>query len=270
MNNKSIDAINDISIQKQKDFSKQFFKKSQDEKIQEHNILKHRYPYFGNVETIVDGYQISLFSVNDDVVAWNLFWLGEYEKTLIDEWVNILNSDQDGICLDIGSYTGYYSLIAGKFGRKSHAFEIVPRTVERLKINVILNQLQDLVTIHGYGVSNRTHSVSLNMPRKADFLGTGNSIDKKLNVEKVDTTICMVRDFSNIDTGNDKIVGIKIDVEGHEFNVLESIESILKMYKPSIIIEVMPETKDQCFELLTKIGYRIKQLKGLNYLAKLY
>ena len=270
MKNKSINAINDISIQKQKEFSKEFLKKSNNEKFLEHNNLKHRYPYYGNVETTVGGKQISLFSVNDDVVAWNLFWLGEYEKDLIDEWVDILNSEQDGLILDIGAYTGYYSLIAGKFGRKSHAFEIVPRTVERLKINVILNQLQDLVTIHGYGVSNKTHSVSLNMPRKADFLGTGNSIDKKSNVEKVDETICMVRDFSNIDIGNDKIVGIKIDVEGHEFNVLESIESLLKMHKPSIIIEMMPETKDKCCELLTKIDYKIKKLKGLNYLAKSY
>lgn len=79
-----------------------------------------------------------MFHMNDDVLIWEYFWLGEYEQKLTAEFFTLLESTDR--FLDVGAYTGWHSLIAAKKDKTIHAFEMIPRTVELLKININLNK----------------------------------------------------------------------------------------------------------------------------------
>jgi len=107
------------------------------------------------------------------------------------------------------------------------------------------------------------------MPRKADFLGSGNSLDKKENIKVVEETLCFVKSGKDlVNTFEEKISSIKIDVEEHETTVLESLEELIKRDKPEIIIEITNNNLKRCENLLSKNNYRIEKIFGINYLAK--
>ena len=60
---------------------------------------------------------------------------------------------------------------------------------------------------------------------------------------------------------------IKIDVEGHELEVLQGARETLLKYKPTIFIETFPDKKTKVHEYLTNLGYRLeKTFRGCNYL----
>ena len=52
-----------------------------------------------------------------------------------------------------------------------------------------------------------------------------------------------------------KINGIKIDTEGHEFEVLEGAQNYINKDKPDIIFEINENCFDKCLELLKLNGY---------------
>ena len=232
----------------------------------EHDRLKHHFPYYGTVLCPIADRDYLLFSVNDDVVAWNFFWLGKYEKPLLEKWHEITIGG--GVALDVGAYSGIYSLVAAKNNCQVHAFEIMQRTVERAKINFRLNDVADRISLHAYGLSSQAGHIDLHLPRNADFLGTGNSIDLKKNVPLVTKIVAEVKTINDFveETKIDRIDAIKIDVEGHEIELLTTMRPLLEKYKPPMIIEFSKDQKVG-FAMLNEIGYRLEQLHGLNYFA---
>jgi len=136
--NTKISDLNERALLEKKIFLKK--KLSKEKAFEEHNLLKHKFPFYGNVNSKIGKFDISLFSVNDDGVAWNLFWLETYEEKLLDAWLDM--TAKGGLALDIGAYTGIYSILAAKNGCNVKAYELIPRTAERAKINFILNNVE--------------------------------------------------------------------------------------------------------------------------------
>lgn len=234
--------------------------------IAEHDQLKHRFPFVGTVTGRVDDISFQLFSVNDDVVAWRYFWLGDYETEVMAAFASLARGARR--VLDVGAYTGCYALVAALGGARVDAFEMVPRTVERLKINVHLNNVRGRVTIHPVGVSDRAGSVSIHMPRVADFLGTGNSVNPKERVESVDSTVCSVLPLDRWwhDAGRPHIDLIKLDVEEHEVEALDGAAELLAACRPPLVIEIEGRNRDAIADRADRLGYSIEQLYGLNHL----
>lgn len=240
------------------------------EALLEQDQAKHAYPFFGNVKCRVatedEDYEFVLFSANDDVVAWIYFWLDSYEPAVMGRWMNLAARSKR--VLDVGAYTGCYSLAAALTGAQVDAFEMVPRTVERLKVNVYLNGLRRSVEIHPVGVSDRAASVEISMPRQADFLGTGNSVQPKERVAAVDTTTCRVIKLDDwwSEAGKPKIDLIKLDVEEHEVEALHGTVGLLAQARPTLIVEIersnLPEVRQICHDL----SYELEKLEGINYL----
>lgn len=58
------------------------------------------------------------------------------------------------------------------------------------------------------------------------------------------------------------LTAIKIDVENFEYFVLKGGENLLKKYKPLVYAELWDnENRNNCFSLMTSIGYQIKVLE---------
>lgn len=171
--------------------------------------------------------------------------------------------------LDVGAYTGCYSLIAAKKGVNVSAFEMVPRTVERLKINVIANSVQDKVNILDFGASDSARSVDISMPREAGFLGTGNSVTEKPSVSSIAMTKCNVQKLDDWwkESGSPDVQLIKLDVEEHECEALEGMTELVDQCRPNFLIEIGKDQKAAAFAYLEKFGYKVTNVQGLNYLA---
>lgn len=237
------------------------------EKYTAHDQLKHKFGFYGFVVCECNGIEFIMFHLNDDVIAWQYFWLGAYESKLMNEFSSYL--DNTDLFLDVGAYTGCYSLVAAKKDVDVNAFEMVPRTVERLKINVLANNVKDKVNIFDFGVSDSNRNVDISMPREANFLGTGNSVSEKSAVSTIAKTKCNVQKLDDWwkEAGSPDVQLIKLDVEEHEHEALVGMNDLVDQCRPNFLIEIAGHQKNDVTAYLEKYDYKITNIHGLNYIA---
>jgi FkbM family methyltransferase len=133
------------------------------------------------------------------------------------------------IFVDVGANAGAYTVLASAVvGSKSISFEPLPETSERLRDQVQINHINDLVCIKSIGVSDQKGML---------FFTNNNDTTNKVclagcseNVTKVAVTTLDDELEKNID------YFFKIDVEGFEFNVIKGGENILSSPKTSALI----------------------------------
>lgn len=133
--------------------------------------------------------------------------------------------------LDIGANVGSYTILAaGGVGAKVKSFEPLPSTFMHLKKNVQGNELQSLVQLHNCGLSRESGVL-----RFSSGLDTVNHVLSEAEegdipyVEVSVTTIDEIADF-----GVSTV--IKIDVEGHEFAVLNGARRLFSSGHVKVVI----------------------------------
>ena len=175
----------------------------------------------------------------------------EKEKQSIE--ILLQKIDKKTIFFDIGANIGIYSLIMAKEKNcKTYSFEPVKKTQELLQQNIRLNKLDNKISIEPYGLSNKDDTVFI-----TNTLGGRNHItNHKKNTEK----IIVKKLDSYIKQGRRENTVLKIDVEGHEMNVLEGGLKFIKKYKPKILVEIELKhtTKEKIkntFNILDNLDY---------------
>lgn len=163
---------------------------------------------------------------------------------------------------DIGAYNGYYALIAAKNCLKDariYAFEPMPDNYERMVKNIHLNNFYEKITSSLCAVSNNGYAKTLHRFSGGKYLTSGGSLDKNWMPKPANETwkvpcIQLSKHFKTIDL-------IKIDVEGHEPEILEDIKDIAN----HIIIEVVREYDLARLNRLSKDFdiYLIEETSGL-------
>jgi FkbM family methyltransferase len=165
-------------------------------------------------------------------------------------------SDSDRM-LDIGAYTGIFTLVACVVNPSMHAiaFEIVPEVYDLLFENIKQNGLQDraeavLAGIGAPGASMRIPS-RLSGSALPDFLSSETRFEDGVAVT-----------FRSLDSIQEHIgaadaVCMKIDVEGTEDEVFAHGRTFVERYRPDILCEVLPEARDPgaVQALLGSLGY---------------
>ena len=127
------------------------------------------------------------------------------------------------------------------------------------------------ITLYNCALSDREGTTTLRVPirRKTIFksnfeekyhIGLG-TIHKDCTFDNFDEFSIKTMKLDDIKFSN-KVSFIKIDVEGHELNVIDGAKETLKKHKPNLIIEI--EEKHSKIPLLESINY----IQNLNY--KLY
>lgn len=174
-----------------------------------------------------------------------------------------------GIFLDIGSNWGYFTLhVASNHSRLTvHAFEPLPATHRDLASCVAQAGLSGLVTCHNLALSNADGEAFLQIP---DGLHSGLAeVSKSGGASRIVT-----RRLDSL--GLPKPDLIKMDVEGHELEVLNGAQETLKAARPFIIFEskpnpLHPEKILRVLFFLTTLGYQFyvpavqRRLEGRNY-----
>lgn len=219
-------------------------------------------PYYGFVDVQVgDCPQFVMFSNNDDYVAKNYFWNGgdAYEPMSLKLWSELAKNS--AVTLDVGSYTGVYSLVAASQNRKGkvHSFEALDMVYSRLLINRGANGLGNM-DVHHMALSDREGNAQFNVFAGDGVLSTGSSLIEKQSGRPVfqKKTVRAARLDDLVDELKISRVDLmKIDAEGAEHLIFMGGMEVIKKCKPDIICEFLKGAQTAEIDAnLADIGYR--------------
>tara|TARA_B100001093_G_C26601270_1_gene915984 strand:- start:85 stop:828 length:744 start_codon:yes stop_codon:yes gene_type:complete len=185
----------------------------------------------------------------------------EKELTIIERF-----SDKNKDALDIGVYRGVYSYKLSQYFKTVHSFEPNPLLYPYLEKN--LKKIIQNIKLYNLALSDRSGETELKLPLRSKSLFKDNieelfqlgaaSMHPNNDINKCKKVPIKLNMLDNI-LINNKVGFIKIDVEGHETNVLMGAKSLINKNKPVLLIEIE--------ERHTKIPINetIKFVKDLGY-----
>ena len=191
-----------------------------------------------------------------------------YEKELkiIEEF-----SDKSKDALDIGVYRGVYSYKLASNFKTVHAFEPNPLLYPYLQRN--LSEIISNIKLYNIALSDKNGNTELKLPVRSNSIfkdnieelyklgaATIHKDNKIINYKNVPVITKKLDDISF----NNKIGFIKIDVEGHEKNVISGGSNIIKKYNPTLLVEI--EEKHTAKPVLDTINF----IKSYGYEAYIF
>jgi len=183
----------------------------------------------------------------DDGVVLKYLWRDEYENMSLNLWFQITRDE--GFCIDVGAHTGIYSIIGGLNKELPLTVSFEPhflnfaRLLDNLKINLLSAK-------HCYlaAASNQNGSLKFESSINTYHTSGGKISDK--GTMSVNTMMIDNINFTK------KVLAMKIDTEGHEYNVLEGAQKTIQKNKPDIIFEINQESFNSSIMMLKKFGYK--------------
>jgi FkbM family methyltransferase len=163
---------------------------------------------------------------------------------------------EGGTFYDIGSNWGYFALYAASRRTRLivHAFEPHPQTFHDLAGCVEQAGLKELVTCHNFALSSADGEAFIRIP---DRLHSGQAEVSRSGRTRISTRRLDALDLPPPDF-------IKMDVEGHEIEVLQGAESTLRRIQPFVVFEnkrdyAAPGRTLEPLFFLASLGYRFFQ-----------
>jgi FkbM family methyltransferase len=195
------------------------------------------------------------YFVNDEMICSSLQIYGEYQQLELEFLLSILTPDS--VVYDVGANVGYHTTAFASCAQQVISFEPNPQNFALLEQNT-----RDLerVTVYQAAVSNN---------QGPGYIGTfdpavyGNFGHMTMNAQGSGVQVpCMTLDSVNHSPPD----LIKIDVEGHEYEVLQGGVHLLKSRRPVIYYEAIetPNLGD-IYRMLTALDYRLYWVCIRNY-----
>lgn len=157
---------------------------------------------------------------------------GFYEKELLEDLLHFLERLEPEYrsydVIDVGANIGNHSRYFAQHFRRVFAFEADPQNFQLLKFNT---SFLKNTNVYNYAVSDK--NASLSFQRHDQNPGLSRVVDEKAD-NKI-TIKCVpldqIIDFSN------RVLMLKIDVEGHEMHVLVGGDKLIDEHRPIICLE---------------------------------
>jgi FkbM family methyltransferase len=179
--------------------------------------------------------------------------LGRTESALL-EWFE-LNVRPGESWLDVGAHYGYTAIalsqLVGPRGRV-FAFEPVLSTAGHLGRTRALNRFAQLTVLpFGLGAPDLLELKRLPVVRgMADSTLEGEGWLDTLLVVRLDSI------WRNICNGQRRVDGVKIDVQGMEIETLKGMTTVLREFKPKLVLEVhVGVDRRELIDLIESLGY---------------
>ena len=200
--------------------------------------------------------------IHDRGLSRTLFLFGKRE---IDHYLILHSIVKPGMnVLDIGANIGYYtimeSLAIGRTGCVTAIEPMLPN-IELLRKNLLLNRIENVEVIHGAvsvqtGIGQMFKSTHSNLHT---FHNEGSAV-KTLNSHPIDVPTFTLRD---VVYDRKKPDLIRMDVEGHEVEILSQLVQLTKskLMSPNVIFETHLSRYNQQNDL----SYVLRQLFDLGY-----
>ena len=221
-------------------------------------------------------------------IEWNLdlregidltiFVLGAFERdtlralrSLVKEGATVLD-----IGANIGAHTLHLARLVGDKGRVI-AFEPTGYALAKLRANLRANpDLESRVEVHqAFLVAKAGAGVASSVASSWPVDGTPPD-DPRMGSRAMDLSgaLAMTLDSAIAAAGDPDVQLIKMDVDGHELEVLEGCRSLLQRRRPIIVMELAPyvfhppEKFDEMVNTLARSNYAFRLLDSLKELPK--
>lgn len=187
---------------------------------------------------------------------------GYYEKHELDVFDDL--SKLSTTMFDVGANIGMYSIIAATNNQKirCYAFEPVSENQELLRRNIQLNSVSSRVKLVKYAASDSTGTATIHLSETMS--GTHSlSVDHGGEKRQIDTIT--IDEYCTRHALKPNL--IKIDVEGHEVNVLRGMAKTLK-HHPTIFMEHIPHIHSEMEKIMKNLAseydtlYYVDELSG--------
>ena len=184
----------------------------------------------------------------------------EFEKSEIIFLIDQIKKNNLNYFLDIGSNCGYYSLKISKeiSNIKILAFEPNVEAYTKFSKSLEANpNLSKKIKLENFGLSNNSTKLKMRSKVKFGYNQTGGASVVIKNENHKNFTF-----YANFKVGDSCIklvnekISIKVDVEGHELNVLEGIKGVIKNNQCILQIEIFEENYNIVNNFLLSFGYK--------------
>jgi len=174
-------------------------------------------------------------------------------------WHTLIN-EGEGV-IDVGAYTGVYSIASAMLGARVLALEPHPVNYVRLRDNAAINSTR--IRMLEAAASNHKGNRILYSKRNATEICDTASLDTQ---QAVAIRVSTVRLDDLMPEG--RVCLIKIDTEYHECDVIRGAFDLLARDHPNVIAEILnPQERVRVSCLLAMIGYKWRcVLDGRNHL----
>lgn len=193
----------------------------------------------------------------NDQIGIHINLYGVYERKGLDTLFAFLEPVMPelkaGTVLDIGANIGNHSLYFARRFNRVIAFEPHPLTYEVLGINT--RQYENVLTFN-HGISDSTGTATL----FENAINMGASTVREDKSTNQNRQVIALKSLDELDIELGSVELIKIDVEGHEANVLNGSATTLKQHQPIILLEQhrgeFDGQRNVCVDALKALGYR--------------
>ena len=180
--------------------------------------------------------------------------------------------------IDIGVYRGVYSYEMAKYSKMVHAFEPNPIIFKDIELN--LGKIIKNINLYNFALSDKENKVLLKVPIRdknydksnyEEYFQMGRATIHEQNVMgDIETFEIKSKKLDNF-TFSNRISFIKIDVEGHEKNVLNGSLNIINQNKPNLLVEIeekhSKEKVEDTINFIKKLGYKSYYLDRQNLMS---
>jgi FkbM family methyltransferase len=214
-----------------------------------------------------DDFQRIVVPIND-VCGLRVISTGRFELTQLDAIRTLITSpegiggksiDRQGTFIDVGANIGLYTMALSKFFKNTIAFEASPLTFKILEVNLALSGAAK-AQCFCQGISDQTRQATLFTPANGNLGWASVNADRHapgtpgsevtVNLDTLDNL------SKKLGFEGSSVSLIKIDVEGHEAEVLRGSTEMLKRYEPVVVFEVLTEAAGKdCTQILADCGY---------------
>lgn len=211
-----------------------------------------KFKNFNSGHKFIDSYFGFKYSgITSDLVDWGVYVYGGFEKAIINFFLKEAKKVNYEYFIDIGANVGSFSLPFAK-KIKIICFEPLKANFDRLINNFEINNLKTNHEFHRLALSDKDGITQINYKSHqgkgahASLVYTHSEYDRTENIS--------IRKLDHLINFREKYLMIKIDVEGHETNVVDGAINLLKQNKIVMYIETANEI---LLEKLTKIGFKV-------------
>ena len=145
-------------------------------------------------------------------------------------------TNNEATCIDVGANIGCHTLAMAKYAKLVIAYEPIPFVFDLLKKSICENSLKN-VYAHNCGLSNRNKNSEINIGLNGNVGGSSIHFKEDENSFRKLLISLEIADESLLKYNLERVDLVKIDVEGHEAEVILGMQRTIKKHRPIIVLE---------------------------------